>query len=81
MRSREAVSAMVDLQCLEMGIFPLSMPDQSSFKGMPPDELRISRRKYRKLRRKLKKKLHRNPSIYDIRHYLREKVWSQLLNA
>ena len=79
MRYQELITTMVDLRCLEIGIIPLSSPGFLLFKGMSPDEIRVAKRKYRKLKRKLKKKLHRNPSIYDIKHHLREAAWSEII--
>jgi len=80
MGHRELVKILVDLHCLEMGILPISSSGYLSFKGMSDKDAHIAKRKYRKLRRKLKKKLNRNPSIYDINHHVREKIWDQFFN-
>lgn len=80
MSHKEFIDMAVDLACLEMGIVPVSDREYLQFKGMSEDEIRIAKRKYRKVRRKLKKKLRRNPGRWDIIHHLRSQAWAKLFN-
>jgi hypothetical protein len=78
---KEFIDMAVDLECLELGIIPVSDRSFLQFKGMPEDDIRIAKRKYRKLKRKLKKRLGRFPSRWDVIHHLRSAAWAKLFNA
>jgi len=80
MNHKEFIDMTVDLECLERGIIPISDRSFLQFKGMSEEDIRASKRKYRKIRRKLKKKLGRTPSRWDITHHLRTKAWAKLFN-
>ena len=80
MSYKEFIDISVDLQCLNLGIAPVSDREFLQFKGMTEDEIRIAKRKYRKVKRKLKKKIGRRPGRWDIIHHLRTQAWTKLFN-
>jgi len=80
MSHSDFIDIAVDLACLEIGIAPVSDRSFLQFKGMSEDEIHTAKRKYRKIRRKLKKKLGRNPGRWDIIHHLRAQAWAKLFN-
>ena len=81
MSHKECIDMSVDLECLDLGIVPVSDRSFLQFKGMSEEDIRAAKRKYRKIKRKLKKKLGRTPSRWDIIHHLRAKAWSKLFNV
>jgi len=80
MNYMQIIDMTVDLECLEIGIVPVSDQAFLQFKGVPEDEARVAKRKYRKIKRKLKKRLGRTPSRWDIIHHLRTRAWAKLFN-
>ena len=80
MNHKDFINVTVDLQCLELGIAPVSDPEYLNFNGMTSEEIHTAKRKYRKIRRRLKKKLGRNPGRWDIIHHLRTQAWANFFN-
>ena len=72
---------MTDLKCLELGIMPDHVfRQQDPFASMSENERRLTCRKYRKVKRKLKKKLGKTPSRIQVMLEIRQQVWVELIN-
>ena len=76
----DMIDTLVDLRCLELGIAPFSISPSALNDLDNSGALREQKRKFRKIRKKLSKKLKRPATRSDVVHQIRMQVFSEFFS-